>query len=89
MCVLVTQMCSTLCDPVDDTGVVCHFLLQETFPTKGKTQVPCIAGRFFTVSATREAPLFLYYVSFFFYTMFQITWPIGSLISCLKDGLQK
>ena len=48
--VLVTQLCPTLCDPMDcsppgssvheifqakDTGVDCHFLLQGIFPTQG------------------------------------------------------
>ena len=47
---LVTQLCLTFCDPVDcslpgssvhgifpgkNTGVGCHFLLQEIFPTQG------------------------------------------------------
>ena len=34
--------------PGKDTGVVCHFLLQDPTP------VSCIAGRFFTNWATRE-----------------------------------
>ena len=63
---LVTQSCLTLCNPMDcsppgssvhgdspgkNTGVGCHALLQGIFPT----QVSCVAGRFFTVWATREA----------------------------------
>ena len=31
------------------TGVGCHFLLQEIFPTQDRTQVSRIAGRCFTV----------------------------------------
>ena len=41
--------------PGRNTGVGGHFLLQETFPTQG-SRVSCIAGRFFTIRATREAP---------------------------------
>ena len=63
---LVAQSWPTLCDTMDcsppassvhgdspgkKTGVGCHALLQEIFPT----QVSRIAGRFFTVWATREA----------------------------------
>ena len=36
----------------------CHSLVQGTFPTQGQTQVPCIAGGFFTFRAVREAHLF-------------------------------
>ena len=66
----VAQSCLTLCDPRGpypirlcrpwdfpgkNTGVGCHFLLQKIFPTQGWTRVSCIAGRRFTVWATREA----------------------------------
>ena len=66
---LVPQSCLTLCNPMDcspvhrilqaiNTGVGCCSLLQEIFPTWDRTQVePCIAGRFFTIWATREAPM--------------------------------
>ena len=77
-----TQSCLTLCDPMDcslpasclwdlpgkGTGVGCHFLLQEIFPTQGSSQprdrtwVSCIAGRRFTIWATREARESLNYV---------------------------
>ena len=68
---LVAQLCLILCDPVDcsppgssvlgdspgkNTGVGCHALLQGIFPTRDQTQVFHIAGRFFTIWATREAP---------------------------------
>ena len=43
--------------PGKNTGVGGHSLLQKIFPTQGSSQVSCIAGRFFTVWATREAPL--------------------------------
>ena len=76
---LVAQSCLTLCDPMacslpgssvhgdsprKTTGVGCHALLQEIFPTQGwnsglphcdRTQVSHIAGGFFTIWATREA----------------------------------
>ena len=45
--------------PGKNTGVDCHALLQEIFPTQGWTHVlslPALAGRFFTTSATWEAP---------------------------------
>ena len=62
MLCLVTQSCSTLCDPMDcsppgssihedspgkNTGVDCHALLQGIFPAQGSNLG--IAGRFFTV----------------------------------------
>ena len=65
---LVAQLCPTLCDPMDcsppdssihgdspdkNTRVDCHALLQGIFPT----QVSCIAGRLFTIWATREVHL--------------------------------
>ena len=60
---------STLCNPMDytlpgssihgdspgkNTGVDCNSLLQGIFPTRDRTQVSLIAGRFFTIWATRE-----------------------------------
>ena len=68
--VKVTQLCLTLCDPMDwsppgssvhgdspskNTGVGCHFLLQGIFPTRNWSQVSCIAGTFFTDWAMGEA----------------------------------
>ena len=68
--VLVTQSCLTLCDPMDCSppGSSVHGILQARIlewvaipfsrgssqPRDG-TQVSCIAGRFFTIWATREA----------------------------------
>ena len=65
MKVKVAQLCPTLSDPMDYTF---HWILQArtlewvAFPlSRGSsqprdwTQVPCIAGRFFTSSAIREA----------------------------------
>ena len=37
-----------------NTGVGCHFLQQEIFPTQDRTQVSCLAGWFFTTWATGE-----------------------------------
>ena len=63
VCVLVTQSCLTLCDPIDrgppgssvhgifpgkNTGVDCHSLLQGIFLIQGLNP-DCIAGRFFTI----------------------------------------
>ena len=39
-----------------NTGVDSYSFLPGVFPTQGPTCVTCIAGRFFTVWATREAP---------------------------------
>ena len=68
---LVVQSCLTLCNPMDcstpgssvhghspgkNSGVDCHALLQGIFPTQESNQISCIAGRFFIVWVTREAP---------------------------------
>ena len=61
----VTQAHLTLCDPMvcsfypcnslgKNTGEDCLSLLQELFPTQGRTWVSHIADRFFTVWATRK-----------------------------------
>ena len=42
--------------PGKNAGVGCHFLLQEIFLTQRLSKVSCIAGGFFTVWTTREAP---------------------------------
>ena len=67
---LVAQSCLTLCDPMDcsppgsfihgdspgkNTGVGCHAPLQGSSQPRNQIQVSCIAGRFFTSWATREA----------------------------------
>ena len=70
-CVLVTQLCLTLCDPVDcnlpgssSIGIL-QARIQEwgAMPSsrgssqpRDQTQISCIAGRFFTISAAKEAP---------------------------------
>ena len=68
----VIQSCPTLCDPMDCSlpASSVHEILQARIlewvaipfsrvssPPRGKTQVSCIAGNFFTIWATREAPL--------------------------------
>ena len=68
--VLVTQSCPILCDPMDCRlpGSSVHGFLQVRIlewvaipfsrgssQPKNRTQVSCIAGRFFTIWATREA----------------------------------
>ena len=54
----VAQLCPTLLCPWDSpgksTGMGCRFLLQEIFPTRDGTRVSLIAGRCFTIWATRD-----------------------------------
>ena len=67
---LVSQLCPTLCDPMDCSppGSSVHEILQASIlewvaipfsrgssQPRGRTWVSCIAGRFFTVWAPREA----------------------------------
>ena len=71
VCVLVTQSCPTLSDSVDcgPPGSPVHEILQAralelvaipfcsgSFQPMDQTWVSCIAGRFFIIWATREAP---------------------------------
>ena len=68
--VLVSQLCPTLCDPIDCSlpGSSIHGIFQArilervaipffrgSFQPRDLTQVSCIAGRFFTIWATTEA----------------------------------
>ena len=66
--VKVAQLCPPLCDPRDyivipwnspgqNTRVSSHFPLHRIFPTQELNRVSCIAGRFFTNWAIREAPI--------------------------------
>ena len=48
---------SPLDSPGKSTGMGSHSLLQGIFLTQGSNQVCCTAGRFFTISANREALL--------------------------------
>ena len=56
-CRLPTLLCP-LDLPGKNTGVSCHFLLQEIFLTQGSNCVSCIAGGFFTHWATWETCIF-------------------------------
>ena len=71
LCVLVAQSCPTLCDPMDysppdssvhgilqaqNTGVGCHSFSRGSSWPRDWIQVSCIAGRFFTIWAPKEAP---------------------------------
>ena len=61
--VLVAQSCLVVCNPVvcawnslgKNIRVGCHSLLQGIFPTWERSWLSCIASRFFTIWATREA----------------------------------
>ena len=82
---LVAQSCLTLCDPMHSSppGSSVHEILQPrilewvAMPSRGssqsrdRTQVSHIAGRFFTVWATREAQGFYYYSLFRINARFQ------------------
>ena len=72
MLCLVAQSCPAYCDPMDssppsssvhgdspgkNTAVGCHALLQGSSQSRDQTQVSCIAGKFLTVGATREAEI--------------------------------
>ena len=72
---LLIQTCLTLCSPMDSSvsgssvhGIlqarilewVIHSLLPGSSPPMDQTQVSCIAGRFFTIWAAREAHMFSY-----------------------------
>ena len=72
--VSVTQSCLTLCDPMDCSPLSMEFSRQEYWsglafsspgdlPNQGpETQVSLIAGRFFTIWATRESAEIIYKV---------------------------
>ena len=48
--------------PGKSTEVGCHCLLQGIFPTRDRTRISCIAGRCFTVWATRKAQYVCIYI---------------------------
>ena len=91
MKVLVAQLCPTLCDPMDCSlpGSSVHGILQGRIlewiaisfsrgssQSRDRTQVSCIAGRFFTIWATREACLCWGLREYFFEDFFFPTWTI-------------
>ena len=70
VCVLVTQLCPTLCDPMDSSlpGSSVHGISRQGYwsaisfskgssQPRDRTRVSCIAGGCFTVWTTREAHL--------------------------------
>ena len=80
LCVWVTQYCLSLCHPMDciPPGSSLHGIFQarivewvvipisrRSSPSRDQTWVSCIAGRFFTVWAIREAPLGTYLATFY------------------------
>ena len=75
---LVTQLCPTLCDPMDyrppgsSVPGILHARILEwvaisfsrgSSQPRHRTQVSCIAGRFFTIWATRKAPSLVHMLS--------------------------
>ena len=87
--VLITQLCPTLCDPMDcsQSGFSVHRILQarillwddipfsrvSSWP-RDQTQVSPIAGSFFTVWVTREAQ---FYMSNLKRLLFNYCWVTG------------
>ena len=80
-----TQLCLTLCDPMDSTfhGILQAGILEwVAFPfsrvssqPRDRTQVSCIAGGFFTSWATREAQELFCLPFFFFSSKMKICCP--------------
>ena len=93
--VKVTQLCPTLCDPLDCTvhGIFQARILEwVTFPfsrgssqSRDQTQVSCIAGGFFTNWATREAHLGIKIKSlkFFLFTALKVKVLVAQSCSTL------
>ena len=96
----VTQSCLTLCDPMDcslpgssvhrdspgkNTGVGCRALLQESSLPRDRTQVSHIAGRFFTIWATKGSRRILECVA---YPFSKGTSPLRkqTRVSCIALG---
>ena len=85
-CLLVAQLCSTLCYPMDcsQPGSYVHEILQAIIlervailfsrgssQSRDQTWVSCIAGRFFIIWATREA-LSMHVPSLFFFSLLKL-----------------
>ena len=109
MKVLVTQWCLILCDPMDCSSpgssvrgilqarllewVTIPFSMRSSWP-RDQTQICCIAGKFFTIWATREALLcekcimwICYWVNFMriiSYLMKSVTWILYSTFMLLR-----
>ena len=92
---LVTQLCPTLCNPMDcmqptrflcpwgfpgkNTGVGCHFLLQESSWLRNQTSisyVSCTTSRFFTCWAIMEALVTLSHWNLEIIYKCHVTWSI-------------
>ena len=99
--VLVAQSYLTLCDPMDCSlpGSSVHGILQTRILewvdipfSKGSsqptdwTQVSCIAGKFFTIWATRETPV---YMCVYFKRQFLSNWKFWwtSVVCSIKNSL--
>ena len=93
--VKVTQLCPTLGNSMDYTvhGILQARILEwVAFPfsrgssqPRDRTQVSCIAGRFFTSWATREAPRILEWAAYPFFS--RSSWPrYWTSVSCIAGG---
>ena len=72
-----TRLLCSWDSPGKNTGVGCCPLLQGIFPTQGQTLVSYIAGWFFTIWTTREAPIWL----------FATPWTVCSLPGSFVHGI--
>ena len=70
--------------PGKNTRVGCHSLLQGILSTQGWNLVSCIAGRFFTIWATRDTPI----VSIYLYN-FKNNWMNTCVITWADRLLRK
>ena len=95
---LVAQSCPTLCDPMGgslpgssvhgdspgkSTGMGCHALPQGILPTRGLNPVSHIAGRFFTIWATREAHPHIHVYIMLVHRV-KLKWKINFVINYVK-----
>ena len=55
-----------------NTGVGCHFLLKASSWLRDGTWVSCLAGRFFTIWATRKVAVFMFITVFSLITIFNL-----------------
>ena len=92
--VKVTQLCPTLCDPMNCIHEILQARILEwvAFPfsrgssqPRDQTQVSHLAGGFFTSWATREAPRLLEWVAYPFSS--RSSWPRNrTRVSCIAGG---